>query len=172
MLALARAEAPAAAYQAGSLWSADLPACVAVAAVGEVLGYATDPRASLPDRLRAIHAALAPGGLLLFDVAGPGRSGPGGVRRGFFTHGLTSIGLVEREEGRRLSRDITLFVPQGGGWRRVEETHLLRLHAPEEIEAMLDAAGFTWERLAGYDDLPLAPGWHAWAAVKPAPGSP
>ena len=58
------------------------------------------------------------------------------------------------------------------GLRRVEETHVLRLHAPEEVEAMLDVAGFAWERLARYDDLALAPGWHAWAAVKRSPGSP
>jgi len=172
MLALARAEAPAATYVQGSLWSADLPACVAVAAVGEVFGYATDAPASLADRLRDVHAALAPGGVLLFDVAGPGRSGPAGSRRGFWTHGATSLGLVEREDGRELTRDITMFVPDGAGLRRVEETHVLRLHAAEEVEAMLDVAGFAWERLARYDDLALAPGWHAWAAVKRSPGSP
>jgi aminoglycoside 6'-N-acetyltransferase I len=170
MLRIARAEAPAATFVRGSLWSADLPPCVAVAAVGEALCYAADPAASLSaleTRLAAIRGALASGGLLLFDVAGPGRSGPGGVRRTFRAFDGAYLGLEEREdEGRQVSRDIRLFLPRGRLFAKVEETHVLRLYAPEAIEAALGRAGYAGQRLPGYDGFDVGPGWHAFAAVK------
>ena len=170
MLAIARAEAPAATFVRGSLWSADLPPCVAVAAVGEAFCYAADPAASLSaldTRLAAIHGALTRGGLLLFDVAGPGRSGPGGGRRTFRALDGAYLGLEEREEeGREATRDIALFVPRGQLFAKVEETHVLRLYAPEAVEAALGRVGFAWERLPGYDGFDVGPGWHAFAATK------
>ena len=171
MLGIARAEAPAATWILGSLWSAELPpGVVAVTAIGEAFNYAVDPvagPAALEARLAAIHHALAPGGLLLFDVAGPGRSGPGGSRRSFWTQGDTCLGLEEREDpdGPGLTRRITLFVRNDGLYRRVDEEHRLRLYAPEQVEAALAKAGFTWERLDRYHDFALMPGWSAYVAV-------
>lgn len=167
MLRLARAEAPGATFVRASLWDVALPPCVAACAIGEAFSYAADETAGLPalrTRLAAIARALEPGGLLLFDVAGSGRSGPEGLRRGFWSFGGAYLGLEEREAGRDLERRITQFVPEGGAFRRVEETHALRLYTPAEIEAALDEAGFAWERLSGYDDFVLPPGWHAWVA--------
>jgi 2-polyprenyl-3-methyl-5-hydroxy-6-metoxy-1,4-benzoquinol methylase len=43
MIALARARAPKAIFKVGSFESVDLPECVAVTAIGEVLNYAFDP---------------------------------------------------------------------------------------------------------------------------------
>jgi hypothetical protein len=170
MLRIARACAPAAAFVRGSLWSADLPPCVAVAAVGEAFCYAADPAAglsALETRLASIHGALATGGLLLFDVAGPGRSGPGGVRRTFRALEGAYLGLEEREEGgREAEREIRLFVPRGALFAKVEETHVLRLYPPEAVEALLRRVGFAWERLPGYDGFDAGPGWHAFAARK------
>jgi SAM-dependent methyltransferase len=139
--------------------------------VGEAMSYAADPRAgleALEARLASIHRALAPGGLLLFDVAGPGRSGPSGSRRTFWTFDDVAVGVEEEEDAaaRRLTRAITLFGPQGGLYRRVRETHALVLYAPEDVEAALSRAGFAWERLARYDDFELAAGWYAFAARK------
>jgi aminoglycoside 6'-N-acetyltransferase I len=172
MLRIARAEAPAAEFVQGSLWSVGLPPHItAVAAVGEAFSYSADPIASLSaleDRLAAIHRALVSGGLVLFDVAGPGRSGPTGSRHAFWHHEDTYLGMLECEiEGAaKLTRTITLFAPEGGLYRRVEETHELRLYAPEEVEALLTRIGFSWERLERYDDFELKPGWHAYAAAK------
>lgn len=173
MVRLARSEASAARFEVGSLWSAELPACVAVAAVGEAFSYATDATASLSAleaRLSAIHHALAPGGLLLFDVAGPGRSGPSASRRSFWSGSGAYIGLEEQEDplGRCVLRRISVFVPEGELFRRVEEKHVLRTYAPDEIEALLARTGFTWQRLNRYADFELAPGWHAYAATKRA----
>jgi len=171
MLNIARAEAKAATFVTGSLWSVELPPCVAVAAVGEAFSYAADAVASLPaleDRLVAVHHALSPGGLLLFDIAGPGRSGPDGSRSAFWTHERVHLGLEEHQDGsgRQLTRAITLFVPEGNRYRRVEETHLLRLYAPDDVEPLLTRIGFTWERLCRYDGFDFLPGWYAYAAKK------
>jgi SAM-dependent methyltransferase len=48
MVELARRRAPAARFVRSSLLDAELPACVAVAAIGECLNYATDRRAPPP----------------------------------------------------------------------------------------------------------------------------
>jgi SAM-dependent methyltransferase len=77
MVALARTRAPAAEFRIGSFVTAIVPDCVAVAAVGDVLSYAFD--AANDDRERAhrfrrVYGALQPGGVLLFDIAGPRRA--------------------------------------------------------------------------------------------------
>jgi SAM-dependent methyltransferase len=171
MLRIARSETHDATFVHGSLWKVDLPPCVAVAAVGEAFSYAMDPSASLSaldGRFGAIHRALSPGGLLLFDVASPGRSGPSGTRSVFWSHEGAYLGLREHEDGPRgrLSREITQFLREGGLYRRVEETHELQLYAAEEIEDALARSGFRWERLSRYDQFDLAPGWNAYAATK------
>lgn len=169
MLALAEQGAPGAVFVRGSLWEAELPACVAVAAVGEAFCYATDPRAgteALEHRLATIHRVLAPGGLLLFDVAGPGRSGPDGVRRLFRTWDRLAIGVEEREAAGELTRAIASFVPVGDLCRRIDEEHVLRLYEPARIERMLDAAGFAYERLGRYADFVFPAGWHGFLATK------
>src|SRR5262245_23015235 len=67
MVALARERVPAGEFRVGSCLTEELPPCVAVAAVGEVLNYLFD-RGNKPVALarlfRRIHAALVPGGLL------------------------------------------------------------------------------------------------------------
>jgi len=170
MLRIARAEAPQATLVQGSLWSVELPSCVAVTAVGEAFSYAADPAAglsALAARLAAIHGALDPGGLLLFDVAGPGRSGPTGTRRSFWSRPDACLGLEERESpDGSLVRAITIFTRRGELFDRAEETHVLRLYSPEAVEELLEGAGFSCERLPGYDDFTTGPAWHPFAAVK------
>ncbi len=170
MLVLARDEAPRARFVEGSLWSFELSSCVAVSAVGEAFNYAADPKAglaALEERFLAICRALAPGGLFLFDVAGPGRSGPSAERRGFWAVDAGHIGLVERERAGELARAITVFAPKGdGSYSRSEETHTLRTYDAAAIERLLRAAGFSPERLSAYDDFRFPPGWVGFAAVK------
>lgn len=168
MLRIARAEAPRATFVRDSLWNASLPPCVAVTAVGEAFSYAADPRAgatALGERLASIHHALVPGGILMFDVAGPGRSGPTGSRQVFRTWGDAELGMEEAEHGQDLTRAITVYVPEGARFRRIKETHVLRLYPPAAVEKMLSDAGFAGERLPQYGDLAF-PGWHAFVARK------
>jgi SAM-dependent methyltransferase len=175
MLRIARKVVPEAKFVRSSLWSMDLPGgpgeTVAVTAVGEALSYATDAGAGLPglrDLLAAIHGALTPGGLLLFDVAGPGRGGPDGHQERTFASGPTLLLLDEREDRANgvLTRALTTFTMLGPRFRRSDETHRLVLYEPERIELLLAETGFAWDRLAGYEGTELLPGWHVFLARK------
>ena len=138
MIGLCRELVPEAKLTVGSLWDFAVPPCVAVTAVGEAFCYAADPRAgldALEARLRSIHDALEPGGLLLFDVAGPGRSTERASRH--FFAGDAIICVDTEEEGRTLTRRITTLFPVGRLYERSNEEHVLRLYEPEEIEALL-----------------------------------
>ena len=86
LIAVARERLPGAEFQCGSIHDARLPKAAAAAAVGEVLNYATahDP-AALSGVFARVFKALAPGGVFLFDLAGPGRVGAGRS----FTEGRT-----------------------------------------------------------------------------------
>src|SRR4051812_7620284 len=76
MIALARGRAPAADFRVASFVTAELPRCAAVTAIGECFSYLLDPQNSerqLVALFARIHAALEPGGCLIFDVVTPGR---------------------------------------------------------------------------------------------------
>jgi SAM-dependent methyltransferase len=172
MLEMARSHAPGARLVEGSLWDVELPRAVAVTAVGEALNYATDAFTpdleGLEERLAAIARALVPGGLLLFDVAGPGRSGVIGSRQKFWEHDGTVLLMEEVEDrpGSRLTRRHQIFVPVGPLHRRAAETHHLVLFPPEEVSAALERTGFAVERLDTYEGFPPLPGWSCFAASR------
>lgn len=76
---MARKIAPDSRFVAGSLWKVELPACRAVTSIGECLNYAPE---SAPERLLArVYRALRPGGVFVFDVAGPSRIPAAGPHR-------------------------------------------------------------------------------------------
>jgi SAM-dependent methyltransferase len=103
MVALARRRVPRAEFRVASLHRASLPRCDAVVSVGECLNYAFDPRgacASLLPLFRRVHRALRPGGLLVFDLAGPGQVPEGAPVRGF-REGRGWAVLFEKEEDPR-----------------------------------------------------------------------
>src|SRR6516165_9773228 len=71
-IALARKRVPSGLFRVESLLRAQLPHCVAVAAVGECVNYLFDEHHSwegVRQVLGRAFGALEPGGLLLFDVA-------------------------------------------------------------------------------------------------------
>jgi SAM-dependent methyltransferase len=114
MLALARKRAPRAEFRRESFIAAKLPPCIAIAAIGEVFNYLFDRRnraSRLRQVLRRMYEALVPGGLLLFDVATPGRV-PGSTPVRGFSEGPGWSCLYTAEEDRRrktLTRTITSF---------------------------------------------------------------
>jgi SAM-dependent methyltransferase len=154
-LAIARRRAPAARLEQGSLFDFEPPPCVAVSIVGEGLCYTADPRAGR-DAAREVfgraRAALAPGGVLLFDVVESGRERP--EPRRLWNEGDAGMVCVEawaEQEERLVRRRIVTFTPAGdGAWRRSEELHSLRELEREEVLADLDAAGFDARSLRGY----------------------
>jgi SAM-dependent methyltransferase len=171
MLELARRRAPRADFRQGSLLTADIPPCVAVTAIGECFNYLFDDR-NFPDALavllRGIHGALCSKGVLIFDVAEPGRiPAPGLVRS--YTEGPDWAVLVTAEEdsdARLLTRRITTFRQLGELYRREHEVHRLRLVPRAETEDQLRAAGFQVRTLAGYGELPFGPGHVGFVASK------
>ena len=116
--------------------------------------------------LAEIHAegfgALAPGGLLLFDVAAPGR----GASRSFTDGPSWAVGSISEEAEGILTRRITTFREMGGTWRRSQELHRLALLAPDRVLAALEAAGFRAETLPGFGALALPPGLPAYRAIR------
>jgi SAM-dependent methyltransferase len=166
LIALARERAPDARFSVGSFVTEPLPQCDAVLAIGEVFSYLFDDdntRSALPRLFGRIHGALRPGGLLLFDLAGPGVLHGDGRRH--FSAGPDWAVLVEyREQGDVLTRAITSFVQRGASYRRSEEVHRQRIHRPAEILPLLRAAGFTARNTRGYSP---GPGRNVYLARKP-----
>jgi SAM-dependent methyltransferase len=169
LIALARRRAPEATFVVGSFVTSRLPDCDAVLAIGEVFNYLFDERntrAALPGLFARIHAALRPGGRLVFDLASPA------VRRGHgarvWNAGADWATLVENDEsGDILARRITTFRKRGSDYRRTEELHRQRLYRPGEILPLLRAAGFRARTSRGYS---AGPGRHIYVARKPGSG--
>ncbi len=171
MIAAARRAAPGAEFTVASFVDVELPPCRAVIAVGEVLGYMLDPantEGMLAEVFGRVHAALEPGGLFVFDLAGPGRvPGPGPQRS--WAAGRDWAVLVEAEEDRgtqELTRSITTFRRECELYRRGEEIHRLRLHRPAEVVRLLRGAGFRARVRRGYDGEPFAPGHRVYLARR------
>jgi SAM-dependent methyltransferase len=172
MLRIARRNAPQARFKRASFLDVDFPECVAVTAVGEVLGYAFDSRARRPairSLFHKVHAALLPGGVFLFDVAGPGRGPARGVRRTLFEGEDWTI-CSETTEDRvagTLRRHSVFFRRRDGGYRRGEELHVLNLLEPGDVADDLVTAGFRVRRLRHYGDLRLQRGLNGFLATVP-----
>ena len=116
-----------------------------------------------------MYQAVEPGGLLLFDVATPGRV-PGSTPTRGFSEGPGWTVLYTAEEDRRrltLNRTITSFWKVGDLYRRNREVHRLRLYPRSSVSQELRSAGFQVRPLGGYSRFRFPPGWVAFAATKP-----
>ncbi len=172
MLALARRAAPAATFRHASFTEAELPSgCVAVTAVGEVLNYdvAPDAEEHVGEFFSRVRAALAPGGLFVLDLAGPGRV-PGGGPWRTWSQGAGWAVLVETSESARermLDRHIVTFRRHSGrGWVRTEAHHRQRLYPASDIVARLRDTGFRARILRSYDGEPFAAGHRGFLATR------
>ncbi len=171
LLALARRRVPGGRFLQGSLWAAELPPCVAVAAVGEVVNYVFDGGAGQGPRklFRRVHDALGPGGPFLMDLAGPGRMAGAGRSR-HWAEGDDWAVLVSAEEDRKrqlLTRQITSFRKVGEAYRRDHEVHRQRLYPAGEVAALLRGAGFRVRVLRGYGEYRFPRGVAGFLARRP-----
>jgi len=170
MIDIARRRAPRAEFRVGSLLKEKLPRCAAVTSIGECLNYLFD-KSNNADRLRRlfrrVYAALRPGGLLIFDIAEPGRGkGP----RQKHVEGRDWAVLVEVDEdagANRLTRRITSFRKVGARYTRDEEVHRLQLYKRSEIAKELRDAGFRVRALTAYGGHPMIEGCIGFVARKP-----
>jgi SAM-dependent methyltransferase len=172
MIELSRKKVPEADFLVGSLFEVEIPPCAAVTAVSEVLNYLFDAEnedLGLGRLLRHVYDALAPGGVFVFDVLGPGQVPTGTTARGFSVGEDWAV-LSEREEdaGRgTMERRIVSFRKVGEHYRRDEEVHRVRLYDPSELVAQLERAGFLVRTMRSYGALPLSEGHAAFVARKP-----
>jgi SAM-dependent methyltransferase len=171
MIAIARQRVPEVRFRCESLLTAGLPPCIAVAAVGECFNYRFD-ECNSRDHLRAlfrrIHAALVPGGVLLFDAAGPGRVASDEPLKTYIDGGDWALLMTaeENRESRRVTRCITSFRRVGDQFRRDDECHELDLLPADELVAELEAVGFEVQVLDAYAGLALPAGLRGFLARR------
>lgn len=172
MIALAQKRVSRGSFRVESLLTAELPPCVAVAAVGECLNYLFDANHSFEGVRQVLgraFQALAPGGLLILDVAVPSRISGSGPSRNW-AEGDGWAALVSAEEDRErglLVRQITSFRKVGDGYRRDYEEHRQRLLPQDQVFSWLKDIGFSVEILSGYGPIPFVPGHVGFLAGKP-----
>ncbi len=177
MLAIARNRVPQGEFRQGSFLAVPLPPCVAVTAIGEGFNYLFDRRNTLRRLLKLfhrIHDVLIPGGLFIFDMAGPGRVPGPGIRWKWW-EGEDWAVLVAIDEDRQrnlLTRRIVSFRKVGTLYRREEEVHRQRLYPPAEIVRQLRSCGFRVRTLRGYGKNQFPAGLCGFLARKPtSPGT-
>jgi SAM-dependent methyltransferase len=171
LLKIARQRVPEARFRRASFLDVNLPACVAVTALGEIFNFLFDvqnSRAALEAFFGRVYQALQPGGLFLFDVAAPGRlGGPGKHHRN--AQGEDWAVQVQAEEDPErliLTRHITSFRRVGTLYRRSEEVHRLQLYRGRDLVAALRGLGFRARLLRRYGEFRFPPGWISIAARK------
>lgn len=164
LLKMARQRVPEARFKRASFLDVELPPCVAVTALGEIFNYQFDEKncfSTLTQFFGRVYHALLPGGVFIFDVAGPGRAGGPGKRQRH-AQGDDWATLVEAEEDATtsiLTRHITSFRRAGKLFRRSEEVHRLRLYRGEEVAEPLRRLGFRVRLLRRYGDFRFPRGW-------------
>ena len=156
MIAIARQRAPECTFRRASFLDIDFPPCAAITSLGECFNYLFDDRnrrASLGRLFRRAYRALQSGGLLVFDVAEPGRA-EGSDRR--FWKGRDWACLTEFDHDRqrdRLTRRNTTFRKVGRQYRRAEETHVQQLYRGSQLANDLREIGFRIRTVRGYGHL-------------------
>ena len=170
MVEIARSRVPAGRFEVGSFVETTIPRCRAVTALGEVFNYLFDPSnslATLQKVCETVFSSLAPQGLLIFDVAGPGRCR--GLHQRFWEgNDWTCLVEYSHEETRQqLRRRIITFRKTGETYRRHEEIHLQQLFDPNVIDTMLRNIGFHVETAAGYGATRFSDGVTGFIARKP-----
>ena len=175
MLRLARRRVPEATFRRRSLHDVELPRAVAVAGIGECFNYFVDRPISergLASLFRRIHRALLPGGVLLFDMAAPGRVLGAAPAKTHFEASDWAI-LVTAEEDRKrnlLTRRITSFRRAGSRYWRSEEVHYQKLVGKVVVMRLLREAGFRVRSLPGYGELRFPRGLVGYLGSKATPG--
>ncbi len=171
MIQLARGNAPRATFVEESFVTADIPPCDAVLAAGEVFNSLDDKAntAKALDRVFArVFKALWPGGVFLFDVAGPGRvAGGGPVTTTWVGEDCAVVSTAVEQKRGTLTRSVSTFRKVGGRIRTGEETHEQRLIPAARVLEQLRKAGFKARTLQGYDGERFAPGHSVFLARRP-----
>ncbi len=161
MLAQARAKLPGAAFVEEDIRTCDLHRRFdAVLMMFAVLGYQTGPGDALA-ALKTARRHLQPGGLFAFDVwYGPAVLAQLPGDRVKEVDGLTRRASSTLDAANQICR--VAFQVSGEAHGTFSETHTVRFFFPDELERLLDRAGFKLLRLSGFPDIETEPGASTW----------
>jgi len=169
---IARGRAPGARFEVGSFVDAELPqGAQAIALIGEVLNYAFDYRndaGRLHELIERAFEALLPGGLLVFDLAAPGRV-PDPQPPATHLEGedwAITYAAQEIKQPPMLVRTMQTVRRGPDGLSSAEEKHHLLLYRRDDVEAILREAGFEAEVREGYAPDLVYPGLPVYLARK------
>lgn len=159
-------------FRVASLYDAAIPECVAVTGIGEAFNYLFDPRAgfcSMRSVFSRAYDAIVPGGVLMFDIAEPGRAMPRLEHHVWEGQGWRVVSeTIEHPPERILERKIVTTRRIDGEERETTELHRLSLYDHEEVYEALRSIGFAPLTLASYaEDYRFGNGHGAFMAVKP-----
>lgn len=159
-------------FRVASLYDAEIPDCIAVTGVGEAFNYLFDPRAGFDSMCRVFtraYDAIVPGGVLMFDIAQPGRALPRLEHHVWEGNGWRVVSeTIEHTAERILERKIVTTRRVDGQDRATTELHRLSLYDHEEVYEALRSVGFAPLTLASYaEDFRFGTGHGAFMAVKP-----
>jgi SAM-dependent methyltransferase len=159
---------PKATANVGSVYTASLPQCDAITALGEVFSYGSTTGSARPLRplFRKAFHALRPGGLLIFDMLVTGRPMAYETWRAGATWAVLTR-VSEQPTRHLLIRDIVTFRKASSGYRRSYERHVLRACTRAAIIKALRRAGFRVRTRNRYGRMALAPRRCVFFAQKP-----
>jgi SAM-dependent methyltransferase len=169
MIRLARTNAPGVRFRVASLGSARLPACDAVVGIGEVVTYLPVGPRTLRRFFRRVHAALRPGGVLVFDFMESARNRTYDTKVIAGKDWTMAVRASFSESRNRLTRSMTMTRRTARGARRSSETHHVRLYGRRGMRNMLERCGFTVTMRRAYGRHGLLPGDVAVIARKRGP---
>lgn len=163
MIKLARAKAPEATFRRGSLTRTKIPRCDAVIAIGEVVSYVSS---SLHPFFVRVYDALERGGVFIFDFMESAERRTYANKSFEGTDWAIILRAAVEDEGRTLTRRMTLLRNVGGKYRRRHETHRVRLRTCQEVREALEDVGFKVTLRRAYGRYRLMPGDAAIIARK------
>jgi len=142
MIRIARARVPEARFRVASLATTRIPACAAVVTIGEVVSYVPGGLQALARFFERVHAALVPGGLLIFDFMESARG------RTYDMKSMAGDGWVLAAQAsydratRILTRRMAMVREGQTGRRHSRETHRVRIYSRQEMVVALRRVGF------------------------------
>lgn len=165
LLSIARRRVPSGRFDEGDILSADFGTVDAIAAIGEVVNYATvtGGPSALKTLFRRARESLPVRGRFLFDCAGPDRHGQGECVWSEKPDSFVAMQASVRDV--MITRKIVTFIRRVSGWEKSSEVHRLHTYEPAEVCRMLEEAGFEVQRLSGYGEAQLPNGLHPFLAT-------
>ncbi len=168
LVRIARTVCPAANFQLGSIYTAEIPASDAIVAIGEPLTYHDEPDADSRVRgfIRRASNALPRHAPLIFDLIEVGEPTLAGRSWRAGEDWAVLVETIEDQTSRTLVRNIETFRKVGNGYRRGHELHRVRLFDTREVSAWLGESGFRVNTATSYGQFELPPRRQAFLAVR------